>query len=262
MNSDQAFVYSALPGSYWPNIICSNLDDSRASMGDCESSRPVPIGRQVLGFVPLLTARPLAVNEYRIARVAEVLGDFRNLQHCIASANINAPCQADYFTSAWTLLRQCATDGQFILDCSADISFPVAQNEHEQKKLELLQSVLSSYRPLWPAIVPEANKSCLGFSVLLDAYARRHEAQKIYLRQMAAQRCILARKRILDLTGGPSPSNELHLHSCDVQLEQEVQQITDEFVYLDLLQNDQGQGRWTAEDPGLYDILNWLHTRS
>ena len=128
--------------------------------------------------------------------------------------------------------------------------------------------------------------------MLLDAYARRHEAQKIYLRQMAAQRCISARKQILDSTGGPNPSNEFQLYALDAQLQQvcellllsdsgdaelrnevcrkpqiadhlqEVQQITDEFVYLDLLGGDQSLGRWTVEDPGLFDILNWLSTRS
>ncbi|OAA72634.1 hypothetical protein LEL_08418 [Akanthomyces lecanii RCEF 1005] len=177
------------------------------------------------------------LNEYRIARVAEVLSDFRDLQHCIASGNVSAPCEADHFTPAWTLLRQCVAEGQFILECSADISYPVGQNEHEQKKLELQH-------------------------VLLDAYARRHEAQKIYLRQMAAQRCISARKQILDTTGGPSPSNEFQLYALDAQLQQEVQQITDESVYLDLLGGDQRLGRWTVEDPGLFDILNWLSTRS
>lgn len=33
--------------------------------------------------------------------------------------------------------------------------------------------------------------------VLLDAYARRHEAQKIYLRQLAAQRWISWRDQVL-----------------------------------------------------------------
>ncbi|TQV92879.1 hypothetical protein V2A60_003816 [Cordyceps javanica] len=177
------------------------------------------------------------LNEYRIHRVAEVLSDFRNLQHCIASINTNAPCQADYFTPAWDLLRQCAADGQFILDCSADVSLPVGRNEHEQKKLELQH-------------------------VLLDAYARRHEAQKIYLRQMAAQRCISGRKQITDSSGSLNPSNEVHLRACDVQLQQELQHITDEFVYLDMLSGDQSLGRWTVEDPGLYDIVNWLSTRA
>ncbi len=114
---------------------------------------------------------------------------------------------------------------------------------------------------------------------------------------MAAQRCISARQQILDTNGGPSPSSDLHLRACDAQLQQvrqlrlvillgetrgkqesschgdmrrirqstnqlqEVQQITDEFVYLDLLSGDQSLGRWTVEDPGLFDILNWLSTR-
>ncbi|KAM3426160.1 hypothetical protein MY4824_010085 [Beauveria thailandica] len=177
------------------------------------------------------------LNEYRITRVAEVLSDFRDLQYYITSANTNAPSQTEYYTPAWNLLRQCLADGKFILDCSADVSLPVGRNEHEQKKLELQH-------------------------VLLDAYARRHEAQKIYLRQMAAQRCTSARKQILDAGGYSHHSKEAHLHTCNVQLQQEVQQITDEFVYLDMLSGDQSLGRWTVEDPGLYDILNWLSTRS
>lgn len=209
MNSHQAFVSTGLAGVNWSSLI--SLNDACFEMGD--------------------------LNEYRIQRVAEVLSDFRDLQHCIAAANITAPCQADYYTAAWTLLRQCSTDGQFILDCAADVSYPVGRNEHEQKKLELQH-------------------------VLLDAYARRHEAQKIYMRQLAAQRCISARKQVLEATGGPHPSNHLRLQACNIQLEQEVEQITDEFVYLDMLSGDQSLGRWTVEDPGLYDILNWLSTRS
>lgn len=90
---------------------------------------------------PKCTYTDIPVNECRIARVAEVLADFRNLQHSIASVNINAPSQSDYFTPAWTLLRQCSTDGKFILDCAADISFPVGRSDQEQQKLELLQCV-------------------------------------------------------------------------------------------------------------------------
>ncbi|KAJ2971248.1 hypothetical protein NQ176_g7785 [Zarea fungicola] len=211
MNSYQALVPPSLTGSDWPHLLCSNLDDNLLDMGD--------------------------LNEHRIARIAEVLADFRNLQHTIAATNISAPSQTEHFTPAWTLLRQCATDGQYILDRAADLSFPVGQNDQEQRTLELLE-------------------------VLLDAYARRHEAQKIYMRQIAAQRCILARKQVLDATGSPNASNEQQLYACDVQMQQELQQITDEYVYVDLLSNDQSLGRWTAEDPGLYDIISWLHTRS
>lgn len=38
--------------------------------------------------------------------------------------------------------------------------------------------------------------------------------------------------------------------------------ITDEYVYMEMLSNDQNIGRWTVEDPGLFDIINWLQTRS
>lgn len=160
-----------------------------------------------------------AVNEHRIARIAEVLADFRNLQHTIAATNISAPSQTEHFTPAWTLLRQCATDGQYILDRAADLSFPVGQNDQEQRTLELLECV-----PTLLHTCQSQNGQLIGFiivfRVLLDAYARRHEAQKIYMRQIAAQRCILARKQVLDATGSPNASNEQQLYACDVQMQQ------------------------------------------
>lgn len=117
------------------------------------------------------------------------------------------------------MLRQCLADAKFILDCSADVSLPVGRNEHEQKKLELQQYVIHSL-PTFPPIPCSLTQVPALRSVLLDAYARRHEAQKIYLRQMAAQRCTRARKQILDSAGYFPQSNEAHLHTCDVQLQQ------------------------------------------
>ena len=53
--------------------------------------------------------------------------------------------------------------------------------------------------------------------VLLDAYARRHEGQKIYLRQAAANRWIERREQIL---GGhrPNSGNSSALRANDQQL--------------------------------------------
>lgn len=53
--------------------------------------------------------------------------------------------------------------------------------------------------------------------VLLDAYARRHEGQKIYLRQAAANRWIERREQIL---GGhrPNSGNRSALRANDQQL--------------------------------------------
>lgn len=53
--------------------------------------------------------------------------------------------------------------------------------------------------------------------VLLDAFSRRHEAQKIYLRQAAAQRWIEYREEILQ-GGRPSSGNQAQLRRCDQQL--------------------------------------------
>lgn len=81
-----------------------------------------------------------SVNEYRTARVAEVLDDFRTLQYHIAAAPADPPNTEDHFTEGWAALRQCALDGRHILDCAADISVPVAAGgPEEQTRAELQQ---------------------------------------------------------------------------------------------------------------------------
>jgi hypothetical protein len=94
--------------------------------------------------VPRLTWRlppSLAlVNEYRTARVAEVLSDFRTLQYYIAAAPVNPDNMDDYYTEGWAALRQCALDGQHILNCGADITVPqTTGGAEEQAKAELKQ---------------------------------------------------------------------------------------------------------------------------
>ena len=53
--------------------------------------------------------------------------------------------------------------------------------------------------------------------VLLDAYARRHEGQKIYLRQAAANRWVERRAQILN-GDRPNSSNRSALRANDQQL--------------------------------------------
>jgi hypothetical protein len=80
------------------------------------------------------------VNHYRTTRVAEVLSDFRILQHQIASLPDIPPSDADYYTKGWTVMRQCGADGLHILHCSEDVDVPrVFDAEPEQQKLELAQ---------------------------------------------------------------------------------------------------------------------------
>lgn len=80
------------------------------------------------------------MNDFRTARVAEVLNDFRSLQYFIADAPAESTNPDDYYTEGWAALRQCALDGQHILNCSADVSVPEAVGgEEEQAKAELKQ---------------------------------------------------------------------------------------------------------------------------
>ncbi|KAI8625711.1 hypothetical protein F5Y19DRAFT_479278 [Xylariaceae sp. FL1651] len=176
------------------------------------------------------------LNDYRAIRVADVLADFRNLQYYIAAAPTEPLHSEDYHTEGWAALRQCAMDGQHILNCAADVTVLQARGgEEEQVKTELKQ-------------------------VLLDAYARRHEAQKIYLRQAAAQRWIEYREQVLQ-GYRPSSTNRRQLRACDEQLRNELAQITDEIIYQQLQASDLDLGRWTAEDPSLRAVQRWVRAR-
>lgn len=74
--------------------------------------------------------------------MADVLSDFRTLQYYIAAAPTEPLYTEDYYTEGWAALRQCAIDGQHILNCAADVTVPVAQGgEEEQTKAELKQCV-------------------------------------------------------------------------------------------------------------------------
>lgn len=119
--------------------------------------------------------------------------------------------------------------------------------------------------------------------VHLDAYARRHEGQKIYLRQAAAQRWIEWRAQIL-MGGRPHSGNQPQLRACDQQLRavshphlsvilldllltkgffkrQELATITDESIYAELQASDISMGRWTSEDPSLRAVQRWVRSR-
>ncbi|KAI1812922.1 hypothetical protein GGS20DRAFT_511700 [Poronia punctata] len=176
------------------------------------------------------------LNDFRTARVADVLADFRTLQYYIAAVPTEPQNAEDYYTEGWAALRQCAIDGQHILNCAADVSVPVADGgEDEQAKAELKQ-------------------------VLLDAFARRHQAQKIYLRQAAAQRWIGYRDQVLQ-GGRPNSSNRRQLRTVDDQLRTELAQIKDEVIYQELQTADVNMGRWTAEDPSLRAVQRWVRAR-
>ncbi|KAH6722227.1 hypothetical protein DL95DRAFT_379399 [Leptodontidium sp. 2 PMI_412] len=176
------------------------------------------------------------LNDQRTARVADLLSDFRTLQYYIAAAPVDPEDQDDYYTEGWAALRQCSIDGQHILNCAAETRVPrVRGGPEEQAKAELQQ-------------------------VMLDAYSRRHEAQKIYLRQGAAQRWIGWRDQVLQ-GERPHTGHTEQLAACDAQLRVELAAITDDSIYSDMRSSDYQMGRWTLEDPSLRHIQRWVRAR-
>jgi hypothetical protein len=111
---------------------------------------------------------------------------------------------------------------------------------------------------------------------MLDAFARRHEGQKIYLRQQAAQRWISWRDQVLQ-GQRPHSGHTSQLAACDAQLrvvsklssssivdtdpQQELAAITDDYIYSDMRSSDYQMGRWTDEDPSLRHVQRWLRAR-
>lgn len=79
------------------------------------------------------------MNPYRTIRVADILSDFRTLQHYIAAAPVGPPTADDY-GEGWAELHRCAAYGQHILNCAADTAVPQAKGGPlEQDKAELRQ---------------------------------------------------------------------------------------------------------------------------
>lgn len=123
-------------------------------MDGCKWLSPCPPSTHVLGFfVPGAGrlrlrgthAKLLIVNDFRTARVAEVLSDFQSIQYFIAAAPVDPPNMNDYYTEGWAALRQCNLDGQRILNCGADTSVPETNGgPDEQAKAELKQSVATN----------------------------------------------------------------------------------------------------------------------
>jgi hypothetical protein len=57
----------------------------------------------------------------------------------------------DYYTEGWAALRQCALDGQQILNCGADTTVPQSNGgAEEQEKAELKQLVPSVHKTQTP----------------------------------------------------------------------------------------------------------------
>lgn len=54
------------------------------------------------------------VNDARAIRVAEIMNDFRNLQHYLSQLRAS-PTTEEYYLEGYSLLRQCSSEAQSIL---------------------------------------------------------------------------------------------------------------------------------------------------
>ncbi|KAI9709210.1 MAG: hypothetical protein M1812_007733 [Candelaria pacifica] len=175
------------------------------------------------------------VNDARALRVAELMNDYRNLQHYITQCRAN-PTMDDYYEQGYAVLRQCEGEAQAILLTSFADSGPQSTSGNlEQEKAQLQR-------------------------ILLDASSRRFQVQKIYLRAIAAVRWVNSRNAVL----GGQRSQARHapsLQAIDDGLQMELATITDERVLTDLASADYHAGRWIQEDPSLQSIAMWLRSQ-
>ncbi|KAH7056020.1 hypothetical protein B0J12DRAFT_440649 [Macrophomina phaseolina] len=160
------------------------------------------------------------LNDARAIRIAEIMEDFRNLQHYIAQIRVS-PAPEEFYLEGYTLIRQCHSEAQAVL--AAPFNVENSPSDH-----------------------PEQQKSLLK-AVLLDASIRRFRCQRIYLRATAAMRWINSRHAVLggDSGGRASPTT---LQEVEDTLQAELVNITDGYVEYTLRSQD--------VQPGFLSILH------
>ena len=83
------------------------------------------------------TLTGMEVNDVRALRLAEIIQDFRNLQHYIAQIRA-VPTEEEYHGDGYVLLRQCLAQGRAILAApfSPSASSPNGDADAEKKHLQ------------------------------------------------------------------------------------------------------------------------------
>ncbi|KAI9759681.1 MAG: hypothetical protein M4579_002158 [Chaenotheca gracillima] len=166
------------------------------------------------------------------------MGDFRNLQHYIAQVKADPVHPDDLYEEGYTILRRCAMEAQAVLTATFDTAVLGHDDHEEQTRMQLQR-------------------------ILLDACARRFQAQKIYLCAAAANRWVAQRNSILR-GHRPTAAQLPALRAMEAELrsvlteKKELATITDDRVYGELSAGDYQVGRWVGEDPSLYSIQHWL----
>ncbi|SLM37048.1 hypothetical protein LPUS_06774 [Lasallia pustulata] len=163
------------------------------------------------------------------------MNDFRTLQHQISQYQI-VPEPEDYYELGYEVLRQCSAEAQAVLSAhypGGSLQVPSSNGEKEKQQLQ---------------------------GVMLDASARRLQAQKIYLRAVAVVRWANSRNAILQ-GQMPHSGNAVMLQQADNNLRAELSTITDQHCVNVLRTKDAQAGFWLQEDPPLPTILDWIQSQ-
>lgn len=77
------------------------------------------------------------VNDARAMRIAEIMTDFRNLQHYLSQLRAT-PTAEEYYLEGYSLLRSCASEAQTILQTpfSASAGSTTGDPERERQQLK------------------------------------------------------------------------------------------------------------------------------
>ena len=167
----------------------------------------------------------LLVNEARAMRVAEIMNDFQNLQHLIATSQAPTPPDG-YNQEGYEVLRQCRAEAQIVLAAPfppENLHVPASPGEAEKRQLQRYVCGVQQK----PQGSKDLRLTLQSNRIIVDASARRFQAQKIYLRALAAIRWATERNRIL---GGrrPNAGHLTALRALDASLTRVSQ--TSEFV--------------------------------
>ncbi|KAK7539179.1 hypothetical protein IWX49DRAFT_635966 [Phyllosticta citricarpa] len=174
------------------------------------------------------------MNHVRAIRIAEIMNDFRRLQHQIAEITSCQPLQQSNI-EACTILQQCAVEARNVLIAPSCNTTDMESNvELEKKQLK---------------------------AIICDASIRRFKCQCIYLRASATRRWVNSRDKLLGNQKARGCQVQ-KLQAIDRELKAELENITDDYVDYCLRAEDLLQGKWLDEDPGLSTIQQYLYRSS
>ncbi|CBY01368.1 hypothetical protein LEMA_P001550.1 [Plenodomus lingam JN3] len=111
------------------------------------------------------------LNDARAIRIAEIMTDFRNLQHYLVQLR-PMPTAEEYYLEGYSLLRECTTEAQLTLQQPFSGSAGAATGDPEQERQQLK-------------------------AIITDAAVRRFQCQRAYLRANAGLRWMNSRNSIL-----------------------------------------------------------------